>query len=100
MIGAGSSAHALESRSYAIEWFSLGSYSQDGDCVGGVNPPTREQYAKSFELLGYSPADVKKLMDDYAGEDDIAASWIGEGSSNHFFDEVTHWMPIPEGPAH
>jgi hypothetical protein len=68
------SAQALETKSYAIEWFSLGSYSQEGDCVGGVNPPTRDQYAKSFELLGYSPDQVKKLMDDYAGEDDIAAA--------------------------
>lgn len=25
--------------------------------------------------------------------------WVGEGSSNHFFEEVTHWMPLPEGPT-
>ena len=25
--------------------------------------------------------------------------WIGEGTSNHFFEEVTHWMELPEGPA-
>ena len=25
--------------------------------------------------------------------------WVGEGTSNHFFEEVTHWMPLPEGPA-
>lgn len=24
--------------------------------------------------------------------------WVGEGSSNRFFHEVTHWMPVPEGP--
>lgn len=24
--------------------------------------------------------------------------WLGEGTSNHFFEEVTHWMPLPEGP--
>jgi len=24
--------------------------------------------------------------------------WLGEGSSNHFFDDVTHWMPLPQGP--
>jgi hypothetical protein len=24
--------------------------------------------------------------------------WQGEGNSNHFFVDVTHWMPIPEGP--
>ena len=25
--------------------------------------------------------------------------WQGEGNSNHFFSDVTHWKPIPEGPA-
>lgn len=24
--------------------------------------------------------------------------WQGEGNSNHFFADVTHWMPIPGGP--
>lgn len=25
--------------------------------------------------------------------------WSGEGNSNHYFTDVTHWMPVPEGPA-
>lgn len=24
--------------------------------------------------------------------------WLGEGTSNHFFTDVTHWMPLPEKP--
>ncbi len=24
--------------------------------------------------------------------------WQGEGNSNHFFRDVTHWMPLPGGP--
>jgi len=24
--------------------------------------------------------------------------WQGEGNSNHFFSDVTHWAVIPEGP--
>jgi hypothetical protein len=24
--------------------------------------------------------------------------WSGEGCSNHFFHDVTHWQPIPEVP--
>lgn len=24
--------------------------------------------------------------------------WLGEGQSNHYFTDVTHWMPAPEGP--
>ena len=25
--------------------------------------------------------------------------WAGEGNSNHFFADVTHWRPVPEGPV-
>lgn len=25
--------------------------------------------------------------------------WLGEGSSNCFFEQVTYWKPLPEGPA-
>lgn len=24
--------------------------------------------------------------------------WLGEGTSNRFFTDVTHWMPLPEAP--
>ena len=24
--------------------------------------------------------------------------WSGEGSSNHFFEAVTHWQPLPNTP--
>lgn len=32
----------------------------------------------------------------YAGPPDF---WLGEGTSNRFFAEVTHWMPLPERPG-
>lgn len=25
--------------------------------------------------------------------------WAGEGNSNHFFADVTHWQPLPTAPA-
>lgn len=25
--------------------------------------------------------------------------WQGEGASNHFFADVTHWRAMPEGPV-
>ncbi|MCA1752387.1 MAG: DUF551 domain-containing protein [Cryomorphaceae bacterium] len=25
--------------------------------------------------------------------------WLGEGQSNHYFDDVSHWMPVPAGPG-
>jgi hypothetical protein len=61
-----SPAHALETRSYVVEWFSQASHSQDGDCPGGINPPTRLQYYESFALLGKSPDEVEELMKVYA----------------------------------
>lgn len=24
--------------------------------------------------------------------------WQGEGNSNHYFSDVTHWMPLPDAP--
>jgi hypothetical protein len=24
--------------------------------------------------------------------------WLGEGASNRFFHEVSHWMPVPQRP--
>lgn len=59
-------ASALESRSYVIEWFSQASYSQDEDCPGGVNLPTREQYAVNFTHLGKTPDEIEELMKQYA----------------------------------
>ena len=26
--------------------------------------------------------------------------WTGEGTSNHFFEDVTHWRPLPAPPVH
>lgn len=25
--------------------------------------------------------------------------WLGEGTSNRFFTEVSHWMPLPSSPT-
>ncbi len=61
-----SQAGAAETRSYVIEWFSQASYSQDGDCPGGVNPPTRRQYFETLSLLGKTPGEVEALMEKYA----------------------------------
>jgi len=40
----------------------------------------------------------------FAGNPEKAAKhglhfWAGEGSSNRYFTEVTHWAPIPAGPT-
>ena len=58
-------AQAMETKSYVVEWFSQASYSKDGDCPGGINPPTRLQYFESFALLGKNPEEVEELMEIY-----------------------------------
>ncbi len=58
-------AQAMETKSYVVEWFSQASYSQEGDCPDGINPPTRLQYFESFALLGKSPEEVEELMEIY-----------------------------------
>ena len=63
---AGTHAVAMDKRSYVIEWFSQASHSTDGDCPAGINPPTRQQYYESFELLGFEPEEVEEQMKKYA----------------------------------
>jgi hypothetical protein len=62
---------SAETRSYVLEWFSQASYSQDGDCPGGVNPPTREQYVKNLADLGVPPAEREKLLASYNNGDEF-----------------------------
>lgn len=56
------SALALESRSFVVGWFSLASYSQDGDCPKGLNPNIGEQYARNLAALGKTPKEIEKLI--------------------------------------
>lgn len=78
MIALFAQAASAETQSYVVEWFGLASHSQDGDCPGGVNPPTRVQYATSLALLGKSPQEVDTLMKQLVGEDRIARARVKE----------------------
>lgn len=46
------------------------------------------RFAKDF----FGPANPKR-------EKFGAHFWLGEGQSNHYFADVSHWMPVPEGPG-
>ncbi len=46
------------------------------------------RFAKDFFLK--NPSKTGKATGDHF--------WLGEGTSNHFFADVAHWMPLPEGP--
>ena len=51
------------------------------------------------------PVVVLRFDEDYfiknpsrTGYSGVPHLWLGEGSSNRFFADVTHWMPLPEAP--
>lgn len=51
------------------------------------------------------PVVILRFMHDYfvknasrTGYTGAPHFWLGEGTSNKFFAEVTHWMPLPEAP--
>lgn len=76
MAGASAPASA-ETRTYAVSYFAQQFANEDGDCPGGVNPDDeRGQTAVVLETMGYSKAEVKKLMADWdkggAGEQKVA----------------------------
>ena len=50
-----------ESRSFVVSMFYPASYSKDGDCSKGLNPPVAEQYEKDALQLGYTQEQVDKL---------------------------------------
>ncbi len=48
---------------------------------------------------------VLRFLKDYfaknpskTGYSGVPHFWQGEGSSNHFFSDVTHWMALPTAP--
>jgi hypothetical protein len=56
------SAHALETRTYVVSWFSQGVSNQDGDCKDGLNPDFRKQDEINLILLGKTPAEAKAII--------------------------------------
>ncbi len=52
----------------------------------------------------HEPIVILRFVKDYfAGNPEKAEKhgahfWLGEGLSNHYFKDVTHWMPLPEKP--
>jgi hypothetical protein len=70
-------ASALETRSYAMAWFTAAMNSKENDCPGGVHPPIQEQYHRNLLDLGYPPAEAAKLIEAYvAGDEDEQVSDI------------------------
>jgi hypothetical protein len=74
---AGLSAHdaaAAQTKSYVVSWLTLASYSQEGDCPGGIEPvaepgrgPVDTMYRKILVQAGKTPQEVEDLMKEFNG---------------------------------
>lgn len=70
-----------------------------------VHIPTNEVYlpGKTGETERVTVIVMKFHHNFFSEEKAVAKStqrhfWVGEGQSNHFFEDVTHWMPMPSPP--
>ena len=86
------------------EWISIQEQlPEDGQRLLGFIPGNRVFLpGKSGEFEMREVVILKFLKDFYpAGSEKCAKHgphfWQGEGNSNHFFKDVTHWMEIPSG---
>lgn len=64
-IGFSTSATALESRSYAIGWFTQAAYAYEGDCPNGLNKNVQYTYPKYLLQLGKTEKEVAEMMHDW-----------------------------------
>jgi hypothetical protein len=78
LIGTSSgSASASETKSYLVNWFYLDNYyGGDEDCPQGLNPSSIEFYRRDLLRLGYTKAQVDKLLDGYPGPGDGTEVWV------------------------
>lgn len=58
-------ASASETRGYVVSWFHRAAYSQDGDCPGGLNPPSEVFVKKILADMGKTPQEQEPLFKDY-----------------------------------
>lgn len=58
-------AAAAETRAYALSWFSLAPYSEEGDCSQGLNPTSEQIARRILAEQGKSKAEIEKLMVDF-----------------------------------
>lgn len=67
--------------------------------------PDNHQYlpGKSGETR-FEPVLILRFVDEFFAEGSPKRLkhgphfWLGEGLSNHYFKDVTHWMPLPTSP--
>ena len=76
---------------------------EDGTRVLGFLPGNRVTLPGKEEVELREVIVLRFHRDFFAGAPEKAALhgehfWGGEGASNRYFREVTHWMPLPDAP--
>lgn len=78
---------------------------EDGQRVIAFVPENYVSLPGSPSEVELKPVKVLTFIKNFYGTDkpkhknsETNDFWSGEGLSNHFFQEVTHWMSLPEKP--
>src|SRR4051812_5249401 len=57
-----------ETKSFVVGYFGQATYSQDGDCPGGINPDITTQYVRDLAGLGYTKQQITEMARKGGGE--------------------------------
>ena len=60
-------ASASQTKSFVISWFSLATYSQEGDCSKGLNPSIEKIYSNSLRDQGFPADKIAVMMEGFNG---------------------------------
>ena len=55
-------ARALETRSFVVSWFTVATFSEEGDCPKGLNPSIDGIYLGALRNMGYQGAELDRMF--------------------------------------
>ena len=88
-----------------MEWIAIEDrMPQDGQKVICYLPENHQYLPGKTGETRFEPVVILRFAADFFEEGSSkfekhgAHFWLGEGLSNHYFQDVTHWMPLPDNP--
>jgi len=89
-----------------VDWISCADrLPKDGERVLAFLPDNKVYLPGKAGIWRYEPVIFLRFAAEFFKEINPkraqfgANFWLGEGQSNHYFADVTHWMPCPKGPG-